>query len=73
MDIELIFERRVNDVFQDKNAAALSTSVHYFDHTAHNYINAICDDLDMRYVGAFSAYMYDLMEEKKRKNLILFA
>ena len=71
--IELIFERGVEYAFQGKYTAALSTSIHYYDHTAHNYINAICDDLDMKYVGAFSADMYDLLEVKKRKELALFA
>ena len=71
--IELIFERGMEDVFQQKYTAAISTSIHFYDHTAHNYINAICDDLDMKYVGSFSADMYDLLEGKKRKELILFA
>lgn len=71
--IELIFERAVKETFQGKYAAALSTSVHFYDNTAHSYINAICDDLEMKYVGAFSADMYDLLNEKKRKELTLFA
>jgi len=71
--IELISERSAESVFKNKYAAALSTSVHFYDHTAHNYINAICDDLDMKYVGAFSADMYDLLKEKEREKLILFA
>jgi len=71
--IELIFERGEEDAFQGKYTAALSTSIHYYDHTAHNYINAICDDLDMKYVGAFSADMHDLLREKNRKKLTLFA
>ena len=40
---------------------------------SHNYINAIGDDLDMKYAGEFSAAMYDLPEEKERKRLSLFA
>ena len=71
--IELIWERGAEDVFKDKYTAALSTSIHFYDHTAHNYINAICDDLDMRYVGSFSAHMYDLLRGKQREKLILFA
>lgn len=71
--IELISERGVEDAFRNKYTAALSTSIHFYDHTAHNYINAICDDLDMKYVGAFSADMYDLLKEKNRKTLTLFA
>lgn len=71
--IELIFERGTEGVFQGKYTAALSTSIHLCDHIAHDYINAICDDLNMKYTGAFSAFMYDLLEEKKRTNLTLFA
>ena len=71
--IELISERGAESAFKNKYTAALSTSVHFYDHTAHNYINAICDDLDMKYVGAFSADMYDLLKEKEREKLILFA
>lgn len=71
--IELIFERGVRDVFKDKYTAALSTSIKFFDHTAHNYINAICDDLEMNFTGSFSAGMYDLMKEDERERLLLFA
>lgn len=71
--IELIWERGVESAFTDKYAASLSTSIHLFDHTAHNYINAICDDLDMKYVGAFSADMYDLLKEKEQEKLVRFA
>jgi multimeric flavodoxin WrbA len=71
--IELIWERKTADVFKNKYTAALSTSVHFFDHTAHNYMNAICDDLDMKYLGFFSAAMYDLMSRKGRERWSLFA
>jgi multimeric flavodoxin WrbA len=71
--IELIWERATADVLKNKYTAALSTSVHFFDHTAHNYMNAICDDLDMKYLGFFSAAMYDLMHGKERERCTLFA
>ena len=71
--IELVFERDAQAAFRGKYTAALSTSIHFYDHTAHNYINAICDDLGMKYVGSFSADMYDLVEEEKREELALFA
>ena len=71
--IELVFERGAGDAFRKKYAASLSTSIHFFDHTAHNYINAICDDLDMRYVGAFSPHYHDITKEKERERLLLFA
>lgn len=70
--IELIWERHVEDAFQGKYAAALSTSIHFFDHTAHNYIHAICDDLEMRFVDYFPADMYDLLKEEGRRQLELF-
>lgn len=50
-----------------------TTSLHFFDHTAHNYVHAVCDDLDMKFVGSFSADMYDLLEKEERKRLLLFA
>jgi multimeric flavodoxin WrbA len=71
--IELIWERGTADFFKNKYTAALSTSIHFFDHTAHNYMNAICDDLDMKYLGSFSAAMYDLLSRKGRERWTLFA
>ncbi len=71
--IELIFERNAEGIFQDKYTAFLSTSIHFFDHTAHNYIHAVCDDLNMRFVGSFSADMSDLRKPKERERLELFA
>ncbi len=71
--IELITERNNEDAFKDKYSAVLATSIHFYDHTAINYLNAICDDLEMKYVGFFSADMFDLMIRKQREHLILFA
>ena len=71
--IELIFEKDVTGIFQNKHTAFLSTSIHFFDHTAHNYMNAVCDDLNMKYIGSFSADMYDLKKPKEKKRLCLFA
>ena len=62
--IELVFERGAQAAFAGKYAAALSTSIHFFDHTAHNYIHAICDDLGMRFVESFSPDMTDLLSEE---------
>ena len=71
--IELITERNVEDAFKNKYASVLTTSIHFFDHTAINYLNAICDDLEMKYVGFYSADMYDLMRSENREQLLLFA
>ncbi len=71
--IELIGERNVVDAFAGKYAAALSTSIHFYDHTAHRYMHAICDDLNMWYIEAYSAGMRDLFEPEKQRSLSLFA
>jgi len=71
--IELIWERDAREIFRNKYTAVLTTSIHFFDHTAHNYMHAICDDLDMNYVGFFSAEMYDLLRRNRREMFILFA
>jgi multimeric flavodoxin WrbA len=71
--IELIWENGAEGVFKGKYAASLSTSIHVSDHIAHNYMNAIIDDLGMKYFGAFSADMYDLLKKKERNRLFLFA
>ncbi|MCK5075586.1 MAG: NAD(P)H-dependent oxidoreductase, partial [Calditrichia bacterium] len=71
--IELISINKVADVFKNKYTAVLTTSIHFFDHTAHNYMNGICDDLNMKYAGSFSADMHDLRKEAERERLLLFA
>jgi len=71
--IELISEKKSEDAFKNRYTAVLTTSIHVFDHAAHNYMNAICDDLDMKYTGSFSADMDDLLKERERERLILFA
>ncbi len=71
--VELIFEKRVEEAFKDKYTAILSTSARIFDHTAHCYMNAICDDLEMKFVDFYSAEMDDILKEEERNRLILFA
>ena len=71
--IELIFERHAEDAFSGKYAASLSTSIHFFDQTAHNYIHAVCDDLGMQYCGFYSADMMDLLTKGERNRFEKFA
>lgn len=71
--IELISEKGAEQALHSKYTAFLTTSIHFFDHTAHNYINAICDDFNMKYAGSFSADMYDLRKPEERRRLCLFA
>jgi len=70
--IELVFERQSGNVFSGKYTASLSTSIHFFDQTAHNYVHSICDDLDMKYCGFYSAEMMDLLKEEERNRFQKF-
>ncbi len=70
--IELIGTRNAMETFSGKYTAALTTSMHFFDHTAHAYLHGICDDLGMRYAGFCSAHMEDLRKEAFQEQLILF-
>ncbi len=71
--IELISERGMEDAFKNKYAAAMTTSIHFYDHTAHNYMRAVCEDLKMNYVDAISLDIIDLMKEERRREIIIFA
>ncbi len=70
--IELIFERNLMRYFQGKYVSVFSTSIHYADIHAHNFMRAICEDFGMNYVEYLSHEMNDLMKEKRRKELNLF-
>lgn len=70
--IELLFEGGAKKAFAGKYAVVLTTSIHFFDHTAHAYMRAICDDLGMIHAGGYSADMYDLLNRRKRGNFRIF-
>ena len=50
-----------------KWASQLTTSKHFYDITAHRYIQDICGDLGLRYIRGLSADMDDLLSEKGQK------
>ncbi|MBP3704431.1 MAG: NAD(P)H-dependent oxidoreductase, partial [Clostridia bacterium] len=50
-----------------KFAAQLSTSKHFYDVTAHRYIEDNCKDLGLKYIGGLSADMDDLTCEKGQR------
>ncbi len=50
----------------------LTTSVHFFDHLAHNYVHAVSEDMGMHYVEGFSAEMTDIMKPECKRQLLLF-
>ena len=71
--IEMIWEKGVQEAFREKYACALSTSVHFFDNTAHNYIRDICDDLGMKFIESYSSDMDELFSENRRDNFLRWA
>lgn len=70
--IELIFERDSKKIFTGKAAAALTTSIHFYDHTAVRYLQEISEALEMVYTGSYTAEMHDLFRRKERNRLDKF-
>jgi multimeric flavodoxin WrbA len=71
--IELVFARGAQEAFRGKYTAAFSTSIHFFDHTAHNYLQAICEDWGMHWTGGYSAWVYDLLKKPEQERVLQFA
>jgi len=71
--IELVFEKKAARYFKGKYATAISTSAHFYDHTAHNYLHAISEELKLNYLPGFSAEMDDMFKEEERKRYLQFA
>ena len=63
--IELLKESGID--LSGKFVTQLSTSKHFYDITAHNYIRDNCFDLGMKYIKGLSADMDDLLSEKGQK------
>ncbi len=63
--IELIKESDIS--LEGKYATQISTSKHFYDVTAHRYIQDNCADLGMNYIKGLSADMEDLLSEKGRR------
>ncbi len=68
--IEIIKERGID--LKGKAATQISTSKHFYDTTAHQFIQDNCDDLGLKYVRGLSADMDDLLTEKGRKEALDF-
>ena len=63
--IELMKEHRV--CLQGKFATQISTSNHFYDVTAHKFIEENCYDFGMKYLHGLSAGTDDLLETKGQK------
>lgn len=68
--IELIKENGVD--ISGKYASQITTSKHFYDVTAHRYIEENCSDLNLKYIRGLSADMDDLLTEKGRKEAETF-
>jgi len=63
--IELVKESGIS--LEGKFATQISTSKHFYDVTAHRYIQDNCADLGLSYIKGLSADMDDLLSEKGRR------
>ena len=63
--IELMKEHNVD--VKDKFATQVTTSKHFWDITAHRYIEDNCQDMGMKFIKGLSADMDDLTTEKGQK------
>jgi multimeric flavodoxin WrbA len=70
--IELLFERCPADFFKDKYTTSFTTSINFFDHTAHNYMQGVCEALGFSYVKSYSAHMHDFFKEDQRVRMERF-
>ena len=62
--IELIKENNVE--LTDKYCTQISTSKHFYDVTAHKYVEENALDLGMKYIRGLSADMEDLLKDEGR-------
>ena len=60
--IELLKEAKID--LSEKFASQLTTSKHFYDMTAHRYIQDNCGDLGVKYIRGLSADMDDLTTKK---------
>lgn len=70
--IEIVFENKMGKHFSEVYTSVFSTSINYYDVSAHQYVNAICDDLGMNYVEGLSHNMNSIFEKEKRRELVDF-
>jgi multimeric flavodoxin WrbA len=71
--LELLEQAGAPRTLHGKYAAVITTSIHYFDHLAHEGLRGAVEDLGMHYVDFFSADMSDLEKPERREHLLLFA
>jgi multimeric flavodoxin WrbA len=70
--IELMFERCGKNYFDRKYATSFTTSIRFFDHTAHNYMRGVCEELGFSYIKGYSAHMRDFFKKDQRLSMYKF-
>ena len=68
--IEMMKESGID--FHGKHATQISTSKHFYDTTAHSFINVNCHDMGMTVIPGLSADMEDLLQKKGRREALAF-
>jgi multimeric flavodoxin WrbA len=68
--IELMKKHKV--ITEGKFATQVTTSKHFYDMTAHEFIRENCADLHLKYIRGFSADMEDLLSKKGQKEALDF-
>ncbi|MBR3552278.1 MAG: NAD(P)H-dependent oxidoreductase [Clostridia bacterium] len=68
--VELMKEQGID--LSGKYATQISTSKHFYDMTAHRFLEENCYDLGLRYLRGLSADMDDLLTETGRKQALDF-
>ena len=68
--IELMKESGID--FSRKSATQISTSKHFYDVTAHQFIQDNCADLGLKYIRGLSADMEDLLSKKGQQEALAF-
>ena len=68
--LELVKESGAN--LKGKFASQISTSKHFYDWTAHRYVEDLSHDLGLKYVKGLSADMDDLTTKKGQKEAVDF-
>lgn len=68
--IELLKENNVD--LEGKFVTQISTSKHFYDMTAHKYIEENCYDMKMKYIKGLSLDMEDLLSNEKQVDIVKF-
>ena len=68
--VELLKREKLD--LSGKFATQITTSKHFYDVTAHRYVQDNCADLGLKYIKGLSADMDDLLTEKGQKEAMAF-